>query len=167
MHLLFWVICPHDSILGKIYNERFCVCFFSLLKMTYSACLAGSELKIIFHWNLQLDTLLKSLFQFNDELCMFPTREKSEVSLANNFGLDVRLSAKSNHEEFLPFSTTCCFLLFRKSMLKFKNSPVIPFCFGLKRRLSSKELLLGMSSRFIVLEYYHALRGVFRILLNI
>ena len=111
---VFSVICPHDSFLVKIYNRAVLHAFFLLLlKMTYCGCFVGSKLKLIYYWNAQL-------FQFNDQLCMFLTRQKSEVSLTNNFGSDVRLSAKSNHKEFWPFSTTRCFLLFKKSVITSK-----------------------------------------------
>lgn len=115
---VFSVICPQVSFLVKIYNRVVLHIFFLLfllllLKMTYCGCFVGSELKLIYYWNAQL-------FQFNDQLCMFLTRQKSEVSLTNNFGSDVRLSAKSNHKEFWPFSTTRCFLLFKKSVMTSK-----------------------------------------------
>ena len=81
------------------------------------------------------------------------TIENREVSSAKSFGFVIKLSDKSLmyirknsglniepwatlasilvHEEYFPFSTTRCFLFDKKSIIKFRSFPDIPFCFNL------------------------------------
>ena len=99
--------------------------------MTSCACLVGSGLKFIFHWNTQVLVLVESLFNSLADLAIFSTTENSDASSANNFGLHAKSSEKlfiyirkSNdlsiehyrtrasipaHEEYCPFRTTLCF----------------------------------------------------------
>ena len=41
------------------------------------------------------------------------------------------LQLPSFHQEYVKFSTTRCFLFDKKSIIKFKSFPDIPFCFNL------------------------------------
>ena len=54
-----------------------------------------SGLKLIFHWNAQLLILAKLLFRSLADLVIFFTTKSKDVSSANNFGLDAKLSDKS------------------------------------------------------------------------
>ena len=47
-------------------------------KITYFACLLGSELKVIYHWFAQAFILLKSLFKLVADKFILSTTEKSE-----------------------------------------------------------------------------------------
>ena len=64
-------------------------------------CSAKNDFLFLLCWiriknNLPLKPpLIKSLFESNDDACMFLTAKKIHVSSANNFGLYARLSAKS------------------------------------------------------------------------
>ena len=58
-------------------------------------CLTGSGLKFIFHWNVQVLILAKSLLNSLADLLIFSTSENSDVLSTNNFALDVKLSGKS------------------------------------------------------------------------
>ena len=64
-------------------------------KINSCACLVGSGLKFIFHWNAHSPIFFKSLFRSIFEASTFVTTEKSEVSSANNLGFDAKLSDKS------------------------------------------------------------------------
>ena len=82
------------------------------------------------------------------------TKENREVSLAKSFGFVIKLLDKSLmyirknngpniepwgtpasillvYEEYFLFSTTRCFLSYKKSIIKFRNFPGITFCFNL------------------------------------
>ena len=64
-------------------------------KITPCACLVGSGLKFIFHWNAHSPIFSKSSFRSIFEASTFLIREKSEVSSANNLGFDAKFSDKS------------------------------------------------------------------------
>ena len=124
-----------------------------LEKITSCACLLGSGLKLIFHWNAHLFIFFRSSFKFFADKVISWTTENREVSSANSLGFEIRLSKRSlvnirrkrgpriypwgtpaltiAHEEFWPFKTTLCFLASRKSIIKFNKSPLTPFCFNL------------------------------------
>ena len=63
-------------------------------KISSSACLVGSGLKLIFHWNVHSRIFFKSLFRSIFEASKFLTAEKSEVSSANSLGFDANFSDK-------------------------------------------------------------------------
>lgn len=52
-------------------------------------------MKLIFHWNAYLLVILKSLLKPIPELSKFLSREKSEMSSANNLGFDTKSLDKS------------------------------------------------------------------------
>ena len=66
-----------------------------LLKITFWACLLGSELKFIFHGKAQALILLKSLFKLVVVELIFWTTEKKKASSANNFGFQFKSYDKS------------------------------------------------------------------------
>ena len=69
--------------------------YFEVLKITFCACLVGSGLKFVFHWNVQVLALNSSLFKLLTDLVIFFTTVNKDVSSANNFGLDAKSSNKS------------------------------------------------------------------------
>ena len=68
---------------------------FAKKKISSCACLVGSVLKFIFHWNTHSPIFFKSLFRSMFETSTFLTTEKSEVLSANNLGFDAKFSDKS------------------------------------------------------------------------
>ena len=57
--------------------------------------MVGYELKLNFHRNDLTFIVDKSWFRFSEERVMPQTIQKSELSSANNFGLDINVSGRS------------------------------------------------------------------------
>ena len=111
------------------------------LKIISCGSLFRSGLKFLFHWDAQLFILAKPLFNLSADLVMFYITENSDVSSANSFSLDLKLSVKSfvyirkNNgsstepcrtpdsiavdEEYCPFRKTLCFRWYKKSFTVF------------------------------------------------
>ena len=124
-----------------------------LEKITSCACLLGSGLKLIFHWNAHLFIFFRSSFKFFADKVISWTTEKKEASSANSLGFETKLSERSlinikekrgtridpwgtpaltlTHEEYWPFQMTLCFLASRKSIIKFNKLPLTLFYFNL------------------------------------
>ena len=105
-------------------------------KITSWACLLGSGLKLIFHWNAQLLIILKSLFKWLEEALTFYTMKKRDVSSAKSLPVLDRSLERSlmyikrivvqvcnsgthialikTQGETCSFKMTCCFLKIRK-----------------------------------------------------
>ena len=66
-----------------------------LEKITYCACLFGSELNCIFHWKAQSLTFCRSLFSSSCEVSLLKKWEKRDVSSAKILQADWMLSGKS------------------------------------------------------------------------
>ena len=119
------------------------------LKIISCACLLWSRLKLIFHWKAHSLTFFKSSFNSFTEVFTSWKTENNDVSSAKCFALEVKLSDKSFvyvennngpridpwgapawtlvHDEFLPLSTTFCFLLLKKSDKMRRSSPEMAF----------------------------------------
>ena len=80
--------------------------------MTSWACLLGSGLKLIFHWNAQLLILLKSLIKWAAEVLISRTSEKREASSAKGLAFVDRSSERSLKVIFVAFFVLFCFCLF-------------------------------------------------------
>ena len=115
-------------------------------KITSWACLLGSGLKLIFHWNAQLLILLKSLFKWLAEILTFCTMEKRDVSSTKSLSVVDRSSDRSlmqiknnsgpsmepwgtpasivTQGEAYPFKTTLCFLKLRKLVIIFRLAAI-------------------------------------------
>ena len=65
------------------------------LKITSCACLVGSGLELIFHWNAQAIILAKSLFNSFVNLVIFSATKNSDASSAINFAFYAKSSDKS------------------------------------------------------------------------
>ena len=63
-------------------------------KICSFACLVGSGLKFVFHWNAYSPIFVKSFFMAIFKASTFLTTEKSEVSSANDLGFDAKFSDK-------------------------------------------------------------------------
>ena len=125
-------------------------------KIASWACLLGSGLKLIFHWNAQLLIFLKSLIKWLTEVLTLCTMKKRDLSSAQRLAVVDRssdsslMSIKNNsgpsmepwgtpalmlaQGEAWPFKTTHCFLKLRKSVIILKFLSDIPFCFNLNIR---------------------------------
>ena len=73
-------------ILGWIFSVAF------LLKITFWDCFVRSGLKLVLHWKSRLFISFRSLFKLLDVISSSLTVENSDVSSANNSGLQLRLS---------------------------------------------------------------------------
>ena len=71
------------------------VYYISWKKITSSACLLGSGLKLIFHWNAHLFIFFRSSFKFFADKVISWTTENREVSSANSLGFEIKLSERS------------------------------------------------------------------------
>ena len=137
----FWdEACLIGLLLKSVEGRLF---FWSLLeKRTFWACLLGSGLKLILHWNAQLLIFFKALFKWVTKVLILWTMEKSKILSAkhlafvniniikNNSGLSMDPWGNPVlmlvHEESCLFKTTCCFL-----MIVFKMLPDMLFCLSL------------------------------------
>ena len=109
------------------------------------AYLVRSGLKFIYHWNVQVLILAKSLFKSMADLVIFSITENRDVSSANNCGLDPKSSDKTGpsiepygtpasiaaHEEYCPFRATLCYRWYKKYVATFNKLPDISFSLSL------------------------------------
>ena len=145
-----WFVDWMTTVLLKFDDGWFGLLSF-LEKISSCACLLGSGLKLIFHWNSHLFIFFRSSFKFFADNVISWTTENREISSA--LGFEIKLSERSLinikkkrgtimdpwgtpaltlvHGEYWPFQTTLCFLGSRKSLIKFNKSPLTPFCFNL------------------------------------
>ena len=66
-----------------------------LEKITSSACLLGSGLILIFHWNAHLFIFFRSSSKFFADKVISCITENREVSWANSLGFEIKLSESS------------------------------------------------------------------------
>ena len=124
-------------------------------------------------WLLAPSQLTKSLFNSFDVVFALRATENNEVSPANNFAFDKRLSARSfiyiknrNGPSMEPWGTpaltstqvevcllrtTLCFLFLKKFVYRFKRLPDMPFSFSLKIRPSCHTLSKALDTSWNIL----------------
>ena len=170
-------IIPRCSLKSNLESRTIPRCFWDSLKLTVlwlkiehgwlvfwsfqpkifsCVCLVRSQLKFVFHWNALVLILAMSIINSLADLVIFSTTENSDVSSANNFALDAKLSDKSimyirkssgpnielcgdpasiaAHEDYCLFRTTFCFCWYKKSFTVFTNLPIMSFSSSLWRQ---------------------------------
>ena len=79
---MFLEICPHGTILIKIY-VRVVLCYCFSAKNDFLCMFCWIRIKIHLSLKCPIRQIFNSLFKSNDEVCMILTTKKSEVSSAN------------------------------------------------------------------------------------
>ena len=132
------------------------------LKIVPWACLAGSGLKLIYHWNAQVFILAKLLLfilaKLLPDLVIFSRRDMYHQQIILNWMWIITKSLtyirKTNHprvepcdpfcsvaatlDEYCSFRTTLRFCWYKKPVTTFSKIPNLPFSLSLWRRLMCK-----------------------------
>ena len=172
LQVLIWNLIWHPGVFEKSFERYYCwklkVGGQSLSFATENILLGlFTRIWIETHFPLEspFTNFFKSSFSSFAEVLAPWTTENNDVSSAQSFVLEVKLSDKSFiydpwgtpawtlvHDKFWSLSTTHCFLFLKKSNKVWRSWPKLPFCFNFKISPSCQTLskALNMSEKILL-----------------